>query len=226
MTTRAGGVSDRSPRELQPRDPRRRRSRAVAENRRRLRDALGLPAEPAWLEQVHGTVVAVLPAASAGSRRRGRHVHARPGLRGARRRLPAGLPREPHGRSRRHRACGLARARRRRRRGDPCRTRVRAAANSWPGSARRSARGLSKSATTSGTRSWRRTTARRRSSSRARRPLARRPAGTCAAPPRGRGRHRGERRRPLHACRSVALLFLPPRRRDRPHGRARLARLR
>jgi polyphenol oxidase len=34
---------------------------AVAENRRRLRDALGLPAEPAWLEQVHGTGVAVLP---------------------------------------------------------------------------------------------------------------------------------------------------------------------
>jgi polyphenol oxidase len=28
--------------------------RAVAENRRRLRDRLSLPAEPAWLEQVHG----------------------------------------------------------------------------------------------------------------------------------------------------------------------------
>ncbi|MGH8289908.1 MAG: peptidoglycan editing factor PgeF [Steroidobacteraceae bacterium] len=28
--------------------------RAVAENRRRSRDRLGLPAEPAWLEQVHG----------------------------------------------------------------------------------------------------------------------------------------------------------------------------
>jgi hypothetical protein len=34
---------------------------AVAANRSRLRQALGLPAEPAWLEQVHGTGVAVLP---------------------------------------------------------------------------------------------------------------------------------------------------------------------
>ncbi|MBM4218404.1 MAG: peptidoglycan editing factor PgeF [Gammaproteobacteria bacterium] len=34
---------------------------AVAANRHRLRHALGLPAEPAWLEQVHGTGVAVLP---------------------------------------------------------------------------------------------------------------------------------------------------------------------
>ena len=33
---------------------------AVAENRRRVRAHLGLPAEPAWLEQVHGTGVAVL----------------------------------------------------------------------------------------------------------------------------------------------------------------------
>jgi YfiH family protein len=30
---------------------------AVAENRRALRDAAGLPSEPAWLEQVHGTHV-------------------------------------------------------------------------------------------------------------------------------------------------------------------------
>jgi YfiH family protein len=30
---------------------------AVAENRRRLREALNLPAEPAWLNQVHGTTV-------------------------------------------------------------------------------------------------------------------------------------------------------------------------
>lgn len=36
---------------------------AVVENRRRLRRALDLPAEPAWLQQVHGTGVAVLPAA-------------------------------------------------------------------------------------------------------------------------------------------------------------------
>src|SRR5262245_6698084 len=34
---------------------------AVGENRRRLRAALALPAEPAWLEQVHGTGVARLP---------------------------------------------------------------------------------------------------------------------------------------------------------------------
>jgi YfiH family protein len=33
---------------------------AVAENRRRVRAALDLPAEPAWLEQVHGTRVADL----------------------------------------------------------------------------------------------------------------------------------------------------------------------
>lgn len=34
---------------------------AVAENRRRLADNLALPAEPCWLQQVHGTAVAVLP---------------------------------------------------------------------------------------------------------------------------------------------------------------------
>lgn len=33
------------------------RAAAVAENRRRLRDALDLPAEPTWLAQVHGTGV-------------------------------------------------------------------------------------------------------------------------------------------------------------------------
>jgi hypothetical protein len=38
---------------------------AVAANRRRLREALALPAEPAWLEQVHGAAVAVLPRAGA-----------------------------------------------------------------------------------------------------------------------------------------------------------------
>ena len=36
---------------------------AVAENRRRVRVGLSLPAEPAWLEQVHGTRVADLDAA-------------------------------------------------------------------------------------------------------------------------------------------------------------------
>ena len=37
---------------------------AVAENRRRLRGAAGLPAEPVWLSQVHGTTVADLDAAA------------------------------------------------------------------------------------------------------------------------------------------------------------------
>jgi YfiH family protein len=34
---------------------------AVAENRKRVRESLQLPSEPAWLEQVHGTQVALLP---------------------------------------------------------------------------------------------------------------------------------------------------------------------
>jgi YfiH family protein len=38
---------------------------AVAANRRLLRESLALPAEPAWLEQVHGKAVAVLPRADA-----------------------------------------------------------------------------------------------------------------------------------------------------------------
>jgi purine-nucleoside/S-methyl-5'-thioadenosine phosphorylase / adenosine deaminase len=37
---------------------------AVAENRRRLRAAAGLPAEPVWLSQVHGTTVVDLDAAA------------------------------------------------------------------------------------------------------------------------------------------------------------------
>jgi hypothetical protein len=52
---------------------------AVGENRRRLTAAAGLPAEPAWLTQVHGTTVAELgasgpvgPADAAFTRRRGR----------------------------------------------------------------------------------------------------------------------------------------------------------
>jgi YfiH family protein len=40
---------------------------AVAENRRRVRACLSLPAEPAWLEQVHGTGVADLDARSEGT---------------------------------------------------------------------------------------------------------------------------------------------------------------
>ena len=38
---------------------------AVAENRRRVREKLRLPAEPVWLEQVHGVEVVVLGAAAA-----------------------------------------------------------------------------------------------------------------------------------------------------------------
>lgn len=52
---------------------------AVAENRRRLREAAGVPAEPVWLSQVHGTAVADLdasrpsgPADAAFARQRGR----------------------------------------------------------------------------------------------------------------------------------------------------------
>jgi polyphenol oxidase len=40
---------------------------AVAENRRRLRSALQLPSEPAWLEQVHGIRVATVPGPRSGS---------------------------------------------------------------------------------------------------------------------------------------------------------------
>ena len=55
-------------------------AQAVAENRRRLKAAAGLPAEPAWLTQVHGTNVIDLdaadrrgaPADAAFTRRRGR----------------------------------------------------------------------------------------------------------------------------------------------------------
>ncbi len=61
MTTRRGGESRGAWAELNLAthvgdDP-----AAVAANRRRLREALALPAEPAWLEQVHGAAVAVLP---------------------------------------------------------------------------------------------------------------------------------------------------------------------
>src|ERR1700738_4460833 len=45
---------------------------AVAENRRRVREKLRLPAEPVWLEQVHGTEVVELGATVAGGRGAGR----------------------------------------------------------------------------------------------------------------------------------------------------------
>ena len=67
FTARAGGVS------LAPFDSLNLGARvgdepgAVAENRRRVRAWLALPEEPAWLEQVHGTRVADLDAAGAGT---------------------------------------------------------------------------------------------------------------------------------------------------------------
>jgi YfiH family protein len=63
MTTRAGGVSEGPYASLNLATHVGDDHVLVAENRRRLRDALGLPAEPAWLDQVHGAGVAVLPAA-------------------------------------------------------------------------------------------------------------------------------------------------------------------
>ena len=162
MTTRAGGVSagPRASFNLATHvgdDP-----AAVAENRRRLRHALGLPVEPAWLEQVHGTDVAVLPAAAHGTGRRRRHVHARPGLRRARRRLPAGLPREPRraiasaSRTRAGAVSPPASSRRRSPRSSASR------ASSSPGSVRRSVRAPSKSAPKCATRFSHRTIGRRR----------------------------------------------------------------
>lgn len=61
MTTRKGGVSTGAWESFNLAthvgdDP-----RAVAENRKRLRDALDLPSEPQWLEQVHGADVAIVP---------------------------------------------------------------------------------------------------------------------------------------------------------------------
>jgi YfiH family protein len=59
VTTRSGGVSTGSRGSFNLAahvgdDP-----ACVAENRRRLREGLGLPAEPLWLRQVHGTGVAI-----------------------------------------------------------------------------------------------------------------------------------------------------------------------
>jgi polyphenol oxidase len=62
MTTRAGGVSEGPWASFNLATHVGDEPAAVAENRRRLRDSLSLPAEPAWLEQVHGTRIAVLPA--------------------------------------------------------------------------------------------------------------------------------------------------------------------
>jgi polyphenol oxidase len=61
MTTRAGGVSRAAYATLNLARHVGDDDDAVSENRRRLRAALRLPAEPAWLEQVHGARVVVLP---------------------------------------------------------------------------------------------------------------------------------------------------------------------
>jgi hypothetical protein len=61
MTTRAGGVSAGPFASFNLASHVGDEAAAVAENRRRLRAALNLPAEPAWLEQVHGIRVAVVP---------------------------------------------------------------------------------------------------------------------------------------------------------------------
>ena len=70
---------------------------AVAENRRRVRRLLALPAEPLWLEQVHGTAVFDPDAAAAGHARRMRTplIARSPGqvARDPGRRLPAGAVR-------------------------------------------------------------------------------------------------------------------------------------
>jgi YfiH family protein len=61
-TTRTGGVSTGPYASLNLGDHVGDRPEAVAENRRRLAEAAGLPGVPAWLRQVHGTrVVTVIP---------------------------------------------------------------------------------------------------------------------------------------------------------------------
>ncbi len=61
MTTRSGGVSKGPYASLNLANHVGDDVVAVAENRRRLRDALSLPTEPRWLDQVHGHDVALLP---------------------------------------------------------------------------------------------------------------------------------------------------------------------
>jgi hypothetical protein len=67
VTTRRGGVSAGAYASLNLASHVGDDASAVAENRRRLRDALGLPCEPAWLEQVHGIGVKVLPGPAQGA---------------------------------------------------------------------------------------------------------------------------------------------------------------
>jgi hypothetical protein len=65
-TTRHGGVSRGAWSSMNPAGHVGDAAAAVAANRARLREALALPAEPVWLEQVHG--VRVVEAAKAGAR--------------------------------------------------------------------------------------------------------------------------------------------------------------
>ncbi|MGD0493763.1 MAG: peptidoglycan editing factor PgeF [Steroidobacteraceae bacterium] len=65
-TLRGGGISAGRYASLNLGDHVQDAPEAVAENRRRLRAAAGLPAEPAWLAQVHGVQVADLDSSPAG----------------------------------------------------------------------------------------------------------------------------------------------------------------
>ena len=199
---------------------------AVLENRRRLRDALELPAEPGWLEQVHGTGVVVLPAAA--------QAPADAAVTFARGEVCAVLvadclPVFLAGRA--GDRVGIAHAGWRGLAAGVVEATIAALACApeelvaWLGPS------IGPRAFEVGpeVRDCVRGAGRRRRggvSSGPDRALAGRLAGTGAASPRGGGRHRGERRRSLHAHGRGALLFLPARRRDRAHGRARLARLR
>lgn len=66
VTTRLGGVSEGCYAALNLADHVGDEPRHVAENRRRLHSALHLPAEPMWLQQVHGTTVVNAGAVSPG----------------------------------------------------------------------------------------------------------------------------------------------------------------
>ena len=67
QTTRAGGVSPGAYASLNLGSNTHDAPQHIAANRRRLREALALPAEPVWLRQVHGTAVidAAVPAGAA-----------------------------------------------------------------------------------------------------------------------------------------------------------------
>jgi polyphenol oxidase len=78
---------------------------AVAENRRRLAAAASLPAEPAWLSQVHGVSVADLDTAGRGTAGRGMASHGAPGYGAAD--LDAGVGPADASFTRRDRVCAI-----------------------------------------------------------------------------------------------------------------------